>query len=585
MYQTGVTEVHKGESQDAHLIPQFCTPHPIRASLISKSALYIPMLLQYLYHRLCTLDIQKALGFVSIAPPILFQTAFISTAAQFLPRSYERLEFLGDAYLKMHLTIHLFVNNPLRDEGWLTRSRTALERNSNLMSASLAFRLPGALLSSAISRKTWYPPQRIPRPNRVSDKATADIVEAILGVCIEASGIEGGGIALNRFFGHTYRTKVVEYASKMPYSMSAATSALGLAEEEVVNGVEVLVTKLHEKLGYRFKNPLIAVEAVTHTSALGVYDTLTSCFQRLEFLGDAILGFVVGNELYNYPENYNPGQLSTLKDEMVSNQYLAVAAQRIGLHSLIKQASSPLSQDICDFSTQLDEARRNAKPGEFFWHNMPHAPKSISDVLEALIGAVFVDSGCDYEVAKALVERVVIHDWFEVFMEAGASISGVLNPSRDIIDYAESCGCDAFFVRMTDVASEGFSICTIEKHGVVLASAKAPSKGLSRRMAIVAVMPKLKAMTESGDPNCDCAERRKQGLSTVALNVFSDKDLRMDPDLVVALEVANAKKDEEDRKARGKSAAVVTVSLGIEEVVLSDSEGEGESEDDDVEII
>ncbi|KAJ3024521.1 UNVERIFIED_CONTAM: hypothetical protein HDU68_008036 [Siphonaria sp. JEL0065] len=575
MYQTGAAEVSKDETSFVNLIPQFCTPFPIKASVLMRSALHLPMLIQYLYHRLSTLQLQRNLAMLQVVPPINFQTAFLSSATQFLGRDFERLEFLGDSYLKMHLTLHLFVNNPTRDEGWLTRSRTALERNSNLKNASLANGLPGALLTNSISRKTWYPPQRYPQRIKISDKGTADVVEAIIGACIEASGIEGGGIALNRFFGPTYSTKVQEYNPKMPYSLDSAISMLDVADEDVVQSVNVLVTRLHQKLGYKFENPLLAVEAVTHTSAIGVYDSLTGCFQRLEFLGDAILGFVVVHELYNSADKFDPGQLSTLKDELVCNQYLAYVSFKIGLHTLIKQATSQLAQDICDFGVRLEEASADAVKGEFYWNSLPHAPKTASDVLEALIGAVFVDSGCDYEVAKALVKRLVIREWWEFFKISGASIAGVSNPTREMAAYAE---------KITELVEEGKTVCTIEKHKIILASAAAPSKKLARRMAAVDAMAKLKGMVQNGDPNCDCRERQKQGLSTVVLDVFAAKDFAKDPKLANAIEIATSKIEERDEQVR---SAVVNTQPMVEDVVLSDSEDEddGDRGDDEVEVV
>ncbi|KAI9348115.1 hypothetical protein BDR26DRAFT_854000 [Obelidium mucronatum] len=542
MYQTGAAEVSKDTTNKANLIPQFCTPFPIKASLLTRSALHLPMLIQYLYHRLSTLEIQTKLGMLQVVPPIDFQTAFLSSATQFLGRDYERLEFLGDSYLKMHLTIHL-----------LSTTHNAMKAGS----PALEQRWNGIVTSRT---RVWE--MRSP--------------EAIMGACIQASGIEGGGIALNRFFGPTYSTKVQEYHSKMPYS-------LGTAMATVVQGVHVLVTRLHQKLGYKFKNPLLAVEAVTHTSAIGVYDSLTGCFQRLEFLGDAILGFVVVHQLFNSPENFNPGQLSTLKDELVSNQYLAHVSFHIGLPALIKQTTAQLAHDICDFGVRLEEAALDAEDGEFYWNSLPHAPKTASDVLEALIGAVFVDSGSDYEVAKALVDRIVIRPWMEYFNASGGSIAGVSNPTREMAAYAEKCGCDAFFVRMSENAETGKTTCTIEKHAVLLASAVAPSKKLARRMAAVDAMPSLKEMVLHGDKNCNCKELSDKGLSTTVLNVFTPSDLVKDPELVNAIEIASAKIAVLDDRAR--EAGRVILPMVVDEVELSDSDDDVAEDDGDVVIL
>ncbi|KAI8617471.1 hypothetical protein BC830DRAFT_99023 [Chytriomyces sp. MP71] len=570
IHQTGFTTTKHAEEDIegglVYLIPQFCTPFPIQAKILTKSALYIPVLQQYLYHRLSTLDIQRKLGMIGYVPPDLFQTAFIASGSAFLGRSYERHEFLGDSYLKMHLSIHLFANNPVRDEGWLTRSRSALERNSNLLAASIANRLPNALMAIAISRRTWYPPMRFPGTVGVSEKNVADIVEAVIGVCVEGNGIDGGGKSVRRLFSDVYFAKLNEYNSIMPYAKEIF-STLSLMDADVLHGHQMLVVNLTQKTGYKFRNPLLAVEAFTHTSAVGMCDGLTNCFQRLEFLGDAILGFVTAQELFAYPENFGPGALSSLKDEMVNNQYLSVVSYKLGLHTLVKHSSSPLSQDFAEFGARLEEARRQDeqlpqhKVREFFWHSLPHAPKTVSDVLEALIGAVFVDSGCDFDVARKLVERLILADWWEYFAKNGSKAEDVSNPARDVATYAETCCCDEFFVRFTQVGDE--CTCLIQKHGVVIAKETANSKKLARRLAAIAAAPKLRELAKNGDSNCVCEEKRKENAAIVKEGA------------VAVDEQVGEKEGVRD---------LPDVAASPEEIAQSDGEG-GEDSDDDVIIM
>ncbi|ORY37058.1 hypothetical protein BCR33DRAFT_789923 [Rhizoclosmatium globosum] len=414
MYQSGRRE-RAGKHAYVQLIPQFCSPFPVPSTLLMDSALYMPLLIQNLYHRLCTLEIQRNLNLMEVATPSLFQSAFKSAGTQFFD-NYERLEFLGDSYLKAHLTLDLFMRHPSKDEGWLSRSRIVLERNSNLMKMSVTHNLPSCLLPDPVSRKTWAPPMQWSSKIKVSDKATADIVEAIIGACVVSSGSLGGGQAVLTFFGPKYEADMKRYTSRYQFGYLADINP------DIGQTYNVLIDRLHDKLGYRFKDVGLAVEAVTHTSASGFYE-LSRCYQRLEFLGDSILGYLIAHQLYLRPENLNPGQLSDMKSELVNNQFLAAASFQLGLHKLVIHASPGLAHILSDFGEKFETMKRKAKKldtGTLFWHNLPPAPKTISDVLEALLGAVFLDSGCDLNVVERIIQKVLIEPWWSLFMETGS---------------------------------------------------------------------------------------------------------------------------------------------------------------------
>ncbi|KAJ3025951.1 UNVERIFIED_CONTAM: hypothetical protein HDU68_006423 [Siphonaria sp. JEL0065] len=316
------------------LIPQFCTPYPLSASIMTESASYMPLLTQSLFHRLCTLEIQQRLSLTTVCTPSLFQSAFTSSGTRF-HENYERLEFLGDSYLKMHLSFHLYVTNPSRDEGWLSRSRILLERNRNLVVRSKQFHLPNALLSDPISRKTWAPPMRREKKAvvLVSDKGAADLVESVIGACCVSSGVDGGAKAVKVFYGDMFEQKLSRYLEKISGIVGGSSDHQGFGETH-----QLLADRLFKKLGYRFKDVRLAVEAVTHTSAIGMYG-LSCCFQRLEYLGDSILGYIIAHHLYLLPQKLEPGDLSNMKAELVNNQFLAIASFRLGLPKLLIHAN------------------------------------------------------------------------------------------------------------------------------------------------------------------------------------------------------------------------------------------------------
>ncbi|KAJ3140068.1 hypothetical protein HK100_010811 [Physocladia obscura] len=522
MYQSGTTE-KVTRNTVVHLIPQFCSPFPLSATLMTESAIFIPLIIQDLYQRLSTLEIQKRLNLTDVTTPALFQAAFTSSGTQFF-ENYERLEFLGDSYLKMHLSIHLFAEHPTRDEGWLTRSRIALERNKNLLAYSIGHHLPNALLPTSVSRKTWAPPMRYQQIVKISDKGAADIVEAVMGACIVANGAYGGGKALVEFFGTDFLANIADYHESMLTIYSPSIDSEENAQ------YQQLLKKLHDKLGYKFKNALLAVEAITHTSAVEMYG-LSACFQRLEFLGDSILGFIIGHQLYQRSEKFNPGDLSNLKSELVSNQFLAVASLRIGLPKLIIHAVPAVAHALSEFGRRVEEAQKKrtkltppSSPGDensesLFWNDLPPAPKIASDILEALIGAVFLDSGCDLDAVQDVIQRVLIQPWWRMFISDGDVRPAVSNPVRDLHLYVESSGCTEFYWKWEQIEGDDKYCCIIIKHKEVLAKAVATSKRIAKRMAAIEVAPLLKAMSESNlDNNCKCIEQKKKGVLNEDLN-------------------------------------------------------------------
>lgn len=128
-----------------------------------------------------------------------------------------------------------------------------------------------------------------------------------------------------------------------------------------------ILQHFEEKLHYRFKNPGLAVQALTHSSAK---DRDFSCNERLEFLGDAILGHVVSEYLYHHFPGYEEGDLSTMKSIIVSAKTLADKAKMLDLEKVII-----LGRGLAE--------KKNL-------------PRSIlCNAFEAIIAALYLDGGFD----------------------------------------------------------------------------------------------------------------------------------------------------------------------------------------------
>jgi ribonuclease-3 len=135
---------------------------------------------------------------------------------------------------------------------------------------------------------------------------------------------------------------------------------------------------LEERIGYRFADKTLLEKAMTHISALSG-GSRTNSYQRLEFLGDHVLGLVISDMLYRAFPKANEGELSRRLADLVRKEACAEVARAMELGPALKLGNSESSAGGRLRSTIL------------------------ADVCEALVGAVFLD-GC-YPSAAALVER------------------------------------------------------------------------------------------------------------------------------------------------------------------------------------
>ena len=133
---------------------------------------------------------------------------------------------------------------------------------------------------------------------------------------------------------------------------------------------------LEQALGHQFKDPKVLLEALTHRGAVGAR---TPANERLEFLGDRVLGFIMADWLYSrYPDDAE-GKLAHRLNGLVSREVCAEIGREIGVAAWIRLG------------------RQAIDDGVFASDNV------LGDVIEGLIGALWRDGGLD--VATAFVHR------------------------------------------------------------------------------------------------------------------------------------------------------------------------------------
>lgn len=140
---------------------------------------------------------------------------------------------------------------------------------------------------------------------------------------------------------------------------------------------------LQKRIGYTFRDSELLVCALTHPSLAKQESN-----QRLEFLGDAVIGMIVAHILYDLFPHEQEGELARRQASLVRGETLAMVAREIGLGNALKVATSEIQAGGLDNSSNLEDA------------------------LEALIGAIYLDGGL-----KA-VENFVIPRWQELAKNA-----------------------------------------------------------------------------------------------------------------------------------------------------------------------
>ena len=135
-----------------------------------------------------------------------------------------------------------------------------------------------------------------------------------------------------------------------------------------------LLDRLSRALGYVFRDPGLLETALTHRSAA------SDNYERLEFLGDAVLEYVISHELFHRYPHCKEGELSRLRSSLVKGETLAKIAQQLAIGECLKLGPGEL------------------KSGGF------RRTSILADAVEAIFGAISLDGG--FEAARTVILRL-----------------------------------------------------------------------------------------------------------------------------------------------------------------------------------
>ncbi|KZT11110.1 uncharacterized protein LAESUDRAFT_642494 [Laetiporus sulphureus 93-53] len=544
-----------------------------RRAEISEDIYFTFHVLPELCHRITDVYRARAARAELCLPPIaddlLIQALTLpSTHATF---NNQRLETLGDSVLKLANVVHLYNKYPHRHEGQLDTLRRSSVSNRTLLSRAKEHTLERYLTSEPQSVRTWrytMPPDLDPwtlTPHRSAlrsfpRRSLQDCMEAILGASYSTGGMNmalRAGTALGLSFGGPLSWNA-RYLNSLP--------------EEPVSK---LFTGLQEALGYQFRCGTLLLEAATHPS-FGSNET--SSYQRLEFLGDALLDLVVIKYLYDKFPKANSGQLSWARSRAVCGPTQAsIAVRRLGLHKLLLVNNVELSVAISRYVPALEgltskEVVRNA------WKHDP--PKAICDVFESVMGAVLVDSNYNLELAISVAENIM-SDLLEVLTPDLPR-----DPISELMVWVARAGCKKIRFRKHQSRPEtkkndGISILMHEQTvvGPVIAHNLSLAKGLASERARVVL----------ADPNspyclskiCDCG---KEDSTTQATDESDSSELDDETTQGFAM-LAHIVKEELEGSSEYQQAIDEDTSSQSEDDMLEELEVEDMMQVDDISLL
>ena len=382
---------------------------------------------------------------------------------------YQRLETLGDTVLKFITSNQLYADFPLWHEGYLSRKKDHAVANVNLAKWAVTKGLYRWIIRNRFVPRKWKPHYSVcdideildSRENTpiasgavtpaqgdgkdkkkgsaedLSTKMLADVVESLIGAAYEHGGFDLAIDCAAAFdLGLTWK-KLPEYVEAMHHV-------------DDIDDIPEQLALVEQMIDYRFTRRTFLVQALTHASYQG--ECASMSLERLEFLGDSALDMVVVDYLYHAEgKNYSPGYMHIKKMAVVNSHILAYAclstsatvqstmptwslahglqsvddSQQIHLWQCLLHSSHRVLEDqnltFLRFQKHGAEiARALERDSVYPWAALTslQAPKFISDMVESILGAVYVDSHGDLGKVRRVMERLglmrvlerVVHD-------------------------------------------------------------------------------------------------------------------------------------------------------------------------------
>jgi endoribonuclease Dicer len=393
-------------------------------------------------------------------PPIntrLLATAITAPMSQ-VGYDYQSLEFVGDAALQLATSVHVFLQHPKADEERLSILRSNSVDNRFLRRFALECGLSKFLLPHLL-RPTTFVPETSDDATQSEDgllitetigrRLLSDTLEALLGATVIDSGFNGAMHVTARLGLCTGGT--VPWSEREP-----AQALLDVPRTRAGSGLQ----HLEAAIGYSFQTQgQLLRRALTHRS--WVEDS--GCYEREEFLGDAILEWWATTRLYALGPDAPPSALTFARALLVSSGALAlIGCRKLELHKCILHSSPVLEAALHEAAEQAQQySFEQVVQGDltFLWSppkvtwtcyslrrpcmtDSAFADQVISDVVEAILAAVFIDAGFQLEPVLQVLDRL-----FADIMPHVVLTTEVRDPYSRFLMLLDSLACKSLSVK------------------------------------------------------------------------------------------------------------------------------------------
>jgi ribonuclease III len=304
---------------------------------------------------------------------------------------YERLEFLGDAVLSFLVATSSFLKLPHSDgESVLHDTRKEITNNAALGRVALAANFETLML-------TAYDLQQLALDK--TSKIAADCMEALLGAVYTDQGMDACRRLLLELMARYAPDVREKYLLEMDEIVARAAAYTALdrdrfAQSPKVDEMREAHRKFTKKTNVVIRNPHLWLQAVTHGSfkAPQIDDDEFLCtdpsYERIEFLGDAVLQLLSSEFLVDALPHYQEHLLTQARSSLVKNTRLAQVAKDAGYHDFIRLGNL-VKQNMTTTTNAL------------------YTEDVLADVFEATLGAVFLENPRDLEKARSILTHTL----------------------------------------------------------------------------------------------------------------------------------------------------------------------------------
>lgn len=565
-----------------YCIPELTSVYPLSGGIL-RTGLACPSIMWRINDLLLSKEL-NALTFRNRIDDSLLLQALTPNSA-LMEHNYQRLEFFGDSFLKHMSSIYVIVLDPEAQEEQLHLRRAGIVQNTTLQRAATTCGLPEYILSRAFSSKHWTPPGysvqarrqshgpsqgaheseaelptaagsspahdeagaaenddsdidleqllvseltgEVDRKGRIlsqndrnahwlAPKRVADVVESVIGAAYLSGGDEMGLMACKAIrLPIPNVSRWSDFARKV--TIPSPNEAYPIKQEHV--------DEIERTIGFKFSRPELLQLALTHKSATASH---SETYERFEFLGDGVLEFLTVQYLYDKYPDLGPGKLTALKSSLVSLGPLSAICVESGLAKHLIYGSTDLRRKIDAFEAALNAARvvaeerakESEQPPKEYWSGLS-APKELSDLVEALLGALLMSEDFDSRGARAMFDNV-LKPFFDRF---GRPDSTGDHPSNALSVVFQKRKCEGFRNSIQENMNRGVKTYTrsVVIHDVVLVELDGPDAAATSFTAAQMALDALE-----GDPGflsvCDCMERIAERRQTAHANKYERRN-------------------------------------------------------------